>query len=272
MRELKIAVCLTGQPRMWDKGQRWWDNLFTDYNCSKDVFYHFWNYKTVPKSVELHDNQKEYVSDDEFNQINELYYPKKYCIDKSEFDVPQHVEDLVMQIKSQLPNPYNDQEVTPVVKEVSYQYYSWMKVAELKRQYERENNFEYDICIHGRSDMTFKKLYDNHHIPKLAKLPLPDTNTLYTTNNVIEYPYTKVGDVFWYSNSLTFDIMSDFFRGSKFLVDQMFFEKLSPERALFFYTKMLNITIHQLDGGIIPLVIRDENYINKYGLHDYEAS
>jgi hypothetical protein len=269
---MRIAVCLTGQPRMWHRGQRWWDQLFGDYGGTKDVFYHFWNYKTIPKSVDLYANDKEYVNSTEFDEINKLYYPKKYCIDKSEFNVPEHLQDLVNQIKSKLPNPYNEQDIFPVVKEVSYQYYSWIKVAELKKQYERENNFEYDICIHGRSDIAFKKLLNNRQISKLSKLPLPDTNTLYTANNVVEYPYTKIGDVFWYSNSLTFDIMSDFFRGSKFLVDQMFFEKLSPERALFFYTKMLNITIHQLNGEIIPLVIRDEKYINTYGLQDYETS
>jgi hypothetical protein len=268
---MKIAVCLAGQPRCWEKSDRWWESCFSHYTDNVDVFYHFWNYKTVPKSADFNDNSKIIVSDEEFEKMNLIYRPKKYTIDKSELDVPKLMQDFTNQMKHSLPNPFLQIETQSVAHAISYQYYSWMKVAQLKRQYEIENNFEYDVCIHGRSDLSWKNNKSPFIHNKLSKLPRPKNNNLYTVHNTYEHPYPGIGDVFWYADSLTFDIASNFFRGLRYILDSMFYTKLTPEKAFLYYAKMVNLNIYTLEPDLIPLTMRDQEYVDKYGLQHYEA-
>lgn len=269
---MRIAVCLAGQPRCWDKADRWWDICFSHYTDNIDVFYHFWNYKTVPKSADFDDTSKIIVSDEEFELINRSYRPKKYIIDKSELDVPKLMQDLTDQMKHSLPKPFCDIETQSVAHGISYQYYSWMKVAQLKRQYEIENNFEYDVCIHGRSDLAWKDINSPFMQSKLSRLTRPENNNLYTVHNTHDHPYPGIGDVFFYADSLTFDIASNFFRGLRYILDSMFYEKLPPEKAFLYYAKMVNLNIFALDHDIIPLTVRELEYVQKYGLQHYETA
>lgn len=284
---MRVAICLAGQPRCWQRAVDWYRVCFSHYTDAIDVFYHFWNYKTVPKSADFDNNSLEIVDANEFAEMNKIYKPKKYIIDESQFNVPNYLQELTSQVKDNLPLPFSQIESQSVAHQISFQYYSWMKVAQLKRQYEIENNFEYDVCVHGRSDLIWKisskadqvkeKLMgltiSNEDIPsKLARLPKPEPRNVYTVHNTLDFPYPGVGDVFWYADSLTFDIASNFFRGLPYIQDSMFYTKITPEKAFLYYLKMMNLVPYSLDPDIIPLTVRDKKYIDTYGLKPYEAA
>lgn len=269
---MKIAVCLTGQPRCWQRAVDWYRICFSHYTDHVDVFYHLWNYRTIPKSADFDNNSKEMVGPEEFIEMNKIYQPKKYQIDYTQFNVPEFLQNITKQVKNTLPLPFSEIESQSVVHAISYQYYSWMKVAQLKRQYEIENNIEYDVCIHGRTDLVWKDIDSDYIQGKLSRLPKPEPRNVYTVHNVVDHPYPGIGDVFWYADSLTFDIASNFFRGLPYIQDSMFYTKLTPEKAFLYYLKMVNLVPYSLDPDVVPLTVRDKRYIDTYGLQYYETA
>jgi hypothetical protein len=264
---MRIALCLSGQPRTWKRSGRWWKNMFQHYHHEVDIFYHMWNYNTEAQSS-TQDTSKQYV-DCEQQELYEFLTPKMHIFDTSEFDAVKWLSSF-SQCKFDLNNfSLGDKYSAPSILGVCSQYYSWMIAANLKRQYEIENNFEYDICIRGRTDLSFES---ENQSELLKKMPLPKNNTIYTVHNNLKYDSPSVGDLFFYSNSLTFDLVANFYRGCIFFVDSLFSVKKIPEESFFYYLKMLNIDVHTLNYIISPKVVRSESHIQKYGLKHYETS
>ncbi len=73
-------------------------------------------------------------------EIISLYQPKKYTIEKQKFfEIPDHVTGGGPNQPNRKQNHYS-------------RWYSTKKVVELKKQYEEENNFEYDFVMVSRFD------------------------------------------------------------------------------------------------------------------------
>lgn len=268
---MKIAICLTGQPRTWKRSGMWWKNMFQQYDNTVDVFYHLWNYNTVSMSKLHRANPqtltKNFVDYEEEELIN-FYQPKKHIFDKSELDVPNHLRQFAEHKFSTVGYYGWPTYGEPNITSISHQYYSWMMVANLKRQYELENNFEYDVCIHGRTDLDFTS---GETETLIKSLPAPKPNTIYTVHNIFEYSKLCVGDIFFYSDSLTFDKISNYIRGSIYYIDGYFPQKKLPEEAFVYYLKMLNITISALDYRISPRVVLSKEHAQQYGIKQNET-
>ena len=116
---MRIAVCLSGQLRNWEIAK---DNQKWFWNSSKrqvDYFIHTWNYSGDRKGVSQPYEWRK-VNKHEFNRIVKHYDVKKSIFDKK----PQSYF-------------YGDDHWSCL-------FYSFIQSVMLKRQYEIENDFEYE--------------------------------------------------------------------------------------------------------------------------------
>ena len=193
---MRIAVCLSGQPRTYRYTIDNIKNYFSDYDV--DYFCHAWNYDTN-KVKNFETNSLDYVEElvdvDDFKKsIIEKFQPKELIIDSAD----------------KLKNhrfPYYSL------------LYSQLMANHYKRQYENKNGFKYDYVIKARYDLVFnpqtkfkldlRTLSASHH-----------QLDIYTTHNermAIEYCLFNPSDVIYYGSSIAMDICADLFWYIKYM-------------------------------------------------------
>lgn len=146
---MRIALCLTGQPRALEEGFSYYQkNLLAHYNI--DVFCHSWN---------THLNDK----------ILELYNPVDYKFENYKFSKKYDEIYAHCNVHHTSPPRYS-----------LAQFYSVLQTRDMKSKYELENNFTYDWVIKARYDyalnfvINFEKLDTSKiHLP-IRKYVHPD--------------------------------------------------------------------------------------------------
>ena len=225
---MKIAICLSGQPRTWEKCYPQWMDIFKDQG-EIDFFFHFWDYNTLPsilRTVNGHRELKdELLTENEQQHIIETLAPKKFLFEGRK---------PIVYWNSTLPD---DKQFGGWTKE---QFYSLYYVSHLKRSYEVEHNFQYDVVIRMRADLWF----DHKH-----ELISPAPNTVYTGHCGVDSTFNtyRVGDVFYYADSPTFDQMALFYKFLSLVPTNWVTsadECPPPEIALFFYMTNINVINH----------------------------
>ena len=194
---MRIAVCLSGQLRNWEIAK---DNQKWFWNSSKrqvDYFIHTWNYSGDRKGVSQPYEWRK-VNKHEFNRIVKHYDVKKSIFDKK----PQSYF-------------YGDDHWSCL-------FYSFIQSVMLKRQYEIENDFEYDLVIKTRPDVVFDPMYF------FSWEPL-EHNVLFTTQGGImehEFYMYNANDMVFYGTSYTMDLMmSMYFYRQKVLEGRELFDR-----------------------------------------------
>ena len=182
---MRIAVCLSGQLRNWEIAK---DNQKWFWNSSKkqvDYFIHTWNYSGDRKGVSQPYEWRK-VNKHEFNRIVKHYDVKKSIFDKK----PQSYF-------------YGDDHWSCL-------FYSFVQSVMLKRQYEIENDFEYDLVIKSRPDVAFNPT-TRDGIQRIGfNYELLEDNIVYTTHGGImesEFHMFNPNDCVFYSNSYTMDML-----------------------------------------------------------------
>lgn len=252
---MRVAVCLSGQPRTWRKAGRFWEHLFK--GATYDVFFHLWDFNTQSASHFTIPN-KETISKVEQEEIVRLYSPKDHRFEGSDVDPSQMLYDRTQRRI----HPFShEDEGDPLLYRHCSQFYSMEYVAMLKREYEIENNFEYDVCIKARPDLLFSA--DD-------RLPLPLRNTAHIIHSRFEPNHNefRMGDIFFYSNSITFDKIAMFYRGLSLMKEDMYGQHVCPEIALMLFTKSLNIAVAPMHH-ISPKIIRPDGFTGE--LAEYET-
>jgi len=223
---MKIAICLSGQPRTWAKCYPRWMEIFKDHE-DIDFFFHLWDYNTLPNLLATYNGGTEIkdqlLTIDEKVDLITTLNPKKYLfesrkkIDYWNCNIPVH------------------EQLGPWCIE---QYYSRYYVSILKQQYELDNNFKYDLVIWQRTD-TYPSLETK------ITLTVPEPNTLYTTHNRWdeELGIYRIGDIFYYSDSATFDQMALIYKFFSFTPSTWITSSKCPPPEVAFYTYMANIGI-----------------------------
>tara|TARA_B100001094_G_C18156275_1_gene786649 strand:- start:1139 stop:1939 length:801 start_codon:yes stop_codon:yes gene_type:complete len=220
---MKVAVCLSGQLRQWEmakENQKWfWESCIGTEVKEVDYFIHTWNYSGDREGVSQPYITRD-VSQEEFDNVVDWYKPKKYFLDDKKqnyFYESDHWSSL---------------------------FYSMAQSIMLKREYEIENNFEYDVVIKSRPDVVFDPIYHFswEHL---------ENNILYTThggNMEHEFGMYNVNDCVFYSNSYTMDLVSQMYSYRQKMLDErnMFEDKL-------------------FTGSIGPGVLMQE-YFREYGI------
>ncbi len=194
---MKVALCLTGlvgskSGKSWDKEGGTDEVLetcakyFNKHMLSKndvDVFFHTWE-------IELE------------NQLVEKYNPKSYIVE------PQKVfTDIVVYDRPRTQAHYS-------------KWYSIREAIKLKKDYELENNFEYDFVIQSRFDVVWTtdvvfESFDNSkfYIPRTHKKNQP-----WGWPN--EWCNREIGDLFFFSSSDNMDKFAELYDNiNRYLVE-----------------------------------------------------
>lgn len=249
----RIALCFSGQPRTWAKCYENWKQTFSHLG-QIDHFFHFWDYNTNPAFVD-HSVGIQHVdvqlSQAEKGDIIQALQPKAHLFESA--------KDTLRPPRSWV--------TKPVAEWSRSQFYSIRRAAWLKRQYEIEHNFEYDLVIRMRSDAWFPA-----PMPQLDPRP----NVVYTTHNSYDAQFARfrVGDIFWAADSHTYDQMSNFYRYLNVINTHDITPSLDcppPELALYPYMKSINLENDVLNDFHVKLMRTPEIVAIMGGLAHYET-
>lgn len=185
---MRIAVCISGQLRNWEisyKNQIW---FWKKNGYDVDYFIHTWNYSSDRNGMSKPHIER-VVDDSEYQRFIEVYKPKKHIFDdkhQTHFYGNDHWSSL---------------------------FYSFSQSILLKREYELENDFEYDVVIKSRPDVVFNP-HSNYEVGSLWN------NVLYSTHGGImeqEFNMFNINDCVFLANSYTMDLLMNvyFYRQQK---------------------------------------------------------
>lgn len=192
----RVAIVLSGQPRTWRDCLAWWEPMFADIEGVEfDVFAHIWNYNTIGHGQH---SAKQPLDPNEMRDLLKFLKPKRFAIEGTEVDPARILREL---------RRHDDTEPSAGAWQAS-QFYSVMRAANLKRQYELDMGFEYDVCVKGRMDIVFP---EPEHLPSA---PPPERHTLYVTHayHDPDFDRPRTGDIIYYGDSPSFDLAAGFFR------------------------------------------------------------
>jgi len=234
---MKIAICISGQPRHYEIGYVSFTKAILN-RYHPDVFIHTWfDKKRVWESYDRSDpaNRRELTENIIYPNIprgiKKLYKPKAFIhepqkqfnLDDSKFNLAPH-------------------SITPF--RLYSQKYSIKKANDLKMEYENKNNFKYDWVIRSRFDLD----YD------LINLDLNQYNKKYIYSNGVEYKVkidTNHGmdDCFAVGSSENIDIYSNLY---VYLEKYLLKDKLNVASEGLTYHHLLenNIKVHYDTYGI----------------------
>ena len=109
------------------------------------------------------------------------------------------------------------------------------------------NNFEYDVCVRIRPDLFFDELGKN---AALWSFNIPRDNFIHTVHCGYdgEFPYFYAGDIFYYANSKTFDIINDFYNRIDDIDVKLFEKEVVDEKGNVYkthgHTRLENLFVH----------------------------
>jgi dTDP-glucose pyrophosphorylase len=243
---MKIAVCFSGQIRSGLKTSKNLIQFFGKHFNTIDFFVHTWDNNTDPEIGGSHrgtlpstDYSLDGLDDDQLkiNKIKALEFIKKKKqekmtlvdresgpimwetkLDTDDFDkflrIYNPIKYSMESYDEFYKEAFHDSNIHHGVNQAFPQWYSFYKSIQLKKEYEEENNFVYDMVVKLRPDIiidpniTFKTWIDHYF-----KLP---TNTFIIDNlsdNVLNASRPKVkwcDDVIYFSSSEAMNIASMF--------------------------------------------------------------
>lgn len=267
---MKIAVCLSGQLRTWKDAYKTWGTFFDELKNSSelqgeelevDYFVHTWSFNSTPFAVwtkkqwdagKYHTGfvqpPTEGVTNDELNEFLETIKPKQHIIENV-WKSSSRKENLDDRIQWRL----NDPTKWATISWAGSQLYGIMRAAEMKRNYELGNGFEYDMVIRMRMDLSFDYLNRMIFVNDFQK---PKEKTLYSVHsfNTEYFPHDAVGDIFFYADSFTYDIIANLYNYLPQISPDIFPPDIKVESILAYVIRMFDIKNVRLK--IDPDIIR----------------
>jgi hypothetical protein len=275
---MKIAICMSGQPRTWKKCYptlvKLIQRLKQTYNTNQvDIFCHGWDFNTLPHAIvaaagqvtkELVDHYLDIqgipISEQEKTEFVETYKPVAYLFENQAIS-KKKILDVYTKGKF-----HANEHGGSAIEWAGSQFYGIMRAASLKKKHELDNGFRYDVCIRMRYDLFFDdEQLDWFFNEANTDITIPEYNTAYSCHvgkDHVQFPFHRMGDIFWYAESITFDRICDFYRWLPIIGKKTFNKNLiGTEHALYFYIKMLRMNIHPLT--VDPKIYRQEDYLTK---------
>lgn len=103
-------------------------------------------------------------------------------------------------------------------------FYSFSKSIALKRQYELDNDFEYDLVIKARLDTVYNPVSKFPYVNEYV-----NQRTVYAPYNIMQFPtefnYWNFDDVIFYGHSNTMDIVADIYKSNKTIHTQEYLDE-----------------------------------------------
>ena len=218
---MRIAVCLSGQLRNWKLGvsnQEWFWRRCNVEEAQVDYFVHTWTYSYDRTGISQPYERRE-VPREEYEEFLD-----SYNVVKGIFDDKEHTSF------------YNNDHWMGL-------FYSFSKSLELKKEYELENGFKYDVVIKSRPDAVFNP-HNTFFLPHLQD------GIIFTTHGgvmAMEFDMYNVNDCVFLGNSHTMDLLHNvFFYRLDGIIDSNFFRRnihpLGPGTLLHEYMREFGIT------------------------------
>jgi hypothetical protein len=262
---MKIAVCLSGQPRTWIQCYESWNLLFSelkknkhleDTNIEVDYFIHTWDFNSKPYSVWTRERwgiegflapPADYQTSNEIFDYIKTIQPKQFLIESEAKSLSR--KDILDGRTQFLTNSWK----WCPLSWASSQLYGIMMAGQLKRQYELDNGFRYDMCVRLRPDLNFNEL--NRRILSVDWTPIKP-KTIYSCHGypIEEMPYDAIGDIFFYSDSETYDLISSLYNWLPQLDPFIFKPDVKLEEMLVYFARMFHIGTSKVK--IDPEVVR----------------
>jgi hypothetical protein len=221
----RIAICFSGQLRTWRKCIPTWIHML-EHEGSRDnidIFCHFWDFNSVPNSVPDHPKTSIKVDENEIYELLDFLKPKKFLIE-SERDFP----------------PFSKSQAITHGPFIS-QFYGIMRAANLKRQYEIENQIMYKGVVRARYDAFYTHnmtdFYRNIHQGTIHGFHMGWNGENFRG---------RMGDIFWIADSDTYDLIADYYLNLGYIDRKWFTDNetdATPEWVFFHYLKKNNIRI-----------------------------
>jgi len=216
----RLAICFSGQPRTWRQCYQTWTKYLNIHQV--DIFCHLWNFNTKPNSVSS-EQIVEPLDQQEIDELVDILRPKRIKIESY-----KNLQPMKQQQALTYP-PFLSQ------------FYGILQAARLKKQHEIENDWQYDVVARVRYDAYFRE-------------PLVTANTVVEPNCMHGFHYGwnnqtnrgRIGDIFWMSDSQTYDIICDYYLNLHTIESRFFIDpdnQLTPEYIFFHYIKKNNINI-----------------------------
>lgn len=282
---MKVAFCLSGQLRTWKKCYNSWqtlfdkfkeqviidgvlqDNRFSNEVFEVDYFIHTWDFNTIPhykwdvdwsepdphkrrKLLEPFNNTYTPIDGKEIDELMCILNPKDYVVES--WNISKNRETIMDYIATS-----QTKDKTPIKGHLSWagsQFYSILKSAYLKRKYEIENGFEYDVCIRCRFDLEFD---ENIKMIFARDFEYPQKRTIYSVHNrsLDRNPFNLIGDIFYYSDSQTFDLLASLYDNLPYIEQSAFNDGISIEEFMTYFVRMFQLNNISVDAA--PNLIRD---------------
>lgn len=255
---MKIALCLSGQLRTWKQCHAsildLKEKLGVKFNTEVDVFCQSWDFNSrqfgawVPHARLYNSIKSTPVLLDEQQELINAYTPKSYLVETEDVS-KRMVAPLIIKKAAQIKKEEYYWDATFA----GSQFYSIKSVTQLKTEYEQKHNFTYDICIRSRHDLFFNDEQTAHTVK--CDFSVPEENTLYSCHTALNSENgPRLGDVFWYASSETFNRVSKFYDWLHIMDNSIFPNSTLTEHVLWHYTKNNGINIVPI--GVDPKIIR----------------
>lgn len=257
LKQKRVAICFSGQMRNWELASKNILKFFSDENTQVDYFIHTWDTNTekIPPYV---NNKRDFmkVSSKDFDNFLKIYKPVKYHMSKFN------------------QNDWNqswNQSWDPL-------FYSFEYSILLKKQYELENNFIYDIVIKARPDVIYNPIHNFSFSTNY------NTSSCFTCTPINmfhgEFNMQCFDDVMFFGSSKVMDIMAGLYKYYKVKNKQDIIDDLSnsininrdifigPGTLLYQYTVINNIhpDSFYFEYAIVRNIMKNQNLnsINDY--------
>lgn len=265
---MKIAVCFSGQPRTWEKCHKSWASLFAEIlkkfpDAEIDTFMHAWDANSHPHNIlaaldpdGFLTEAGDAVSSSELDSLVSTLKPKSVLIEDGSLSTQKILDTLTLSKR------HDEYQGVPVMSWAAPQFYSVMRAAHLKKQYEYDNNFRYDLCIRLRYDLFFDDAQTKWFVDFDLTRPVPNTvYACHTSSDSSCFPLFRLGDILWFADSVTFDRICDFYRWFPLIGEKSFRTiHVSTEHALYWYIKMLRMKVRPL--CVDPKIYRMESHLD----------
>ena len=272
----KIAICFSGQPRAWKKAKHYINKFISEFDSTPDIFMHAWDFNSTSTHIRKASGNTQNIDTPidkiELELLIKNYKPKGVLIESLE-TCTKIVSKTNTQVRSFMPATWDN---SGCPSWLAPQYYGIKTAAELKRDYEIKNNFFYDVVIRMRYDtfLTFEEtILFNFNMPvKLAPLTLYCSNT----KKIDDLPFFIAGDILFYADSHTYDIVSDYVDYLPYIFKIYGGEKdaktVLPEKLFSIFLQSMYLDVNPL--VVDPKVIREDQYfedLKKYKEEPYKC-
>ena len=240
---MKIALCLSGQPRVVEVGYNKLYNTILKHN-DVDVFIHTWfDPENLSTQSVIPGREAHRLSSDAIDKLKNLYQPKKILVEKPKFwnRSFEYPEKTFVRSHTWVFDVKNGIEAAKeyLSNTTHCMWYSIMMANLLKEQYATETNTCYDYVIRNRID------YGPHLEVKFEE-PIESDDIVYYQH--LEQPDGMIADWFAMGSNNAMNVYSGVFNSLGPLVKQ------SNEREGYWCNEML-LKHHLLNNNIQPKTI-----------------